>query len=108
MGAQVPLGRPVSAFAQDMHVPAQALLQQMPPAQVPDWQSPPPPHGPPSAVLHSVLPSATYRPSLSHVWWTVPMHMPAPGTQLPVHSPLFRHTEEQTAWEIQRPVASHC
>jgi hypothetical protein len=52
IAAQVPFPLPVSALAQDIHVPVHALLQQKPLAQKPDMHSVLPPQDPPSCVLH--------------------------------------------------------
>jgi hypothetical protein len=59
-GLQLPLARPVSLAAQDMHLPVQGESQQIPAEQLPDLQSVPVAHWPPSARLHSAELSATH------------------------------------------------
>src|SRR5205814_3120225 len=44
VGAQTPSGRPVLAFAQEVHLPSQAVAQQTPSTQKPLPQSAPPAH----------------------------------------------------------------
>jgi hypothetical protein len=74
-GVQVP-GVPVSAH--DMQVPVQAVLQQTPWAQKPDWQAVPAPQGEPGGSLPQLPPVQEFGETQSEAVVQVVLQAPVP------------------------------